>query len=168
MSTLARAYIGLGSNLDDPWSQLDRAVAALAVTPGVVLQRVSCYYRTRPWGETDQPDFLNAVAAVDTTLEPEALLAQLVRIEHAAGRQRERRWGPRSLDLDLLVHGDEVRTGEALQLPHPRLHERAFVLVPLAELAPDLRLGTQGRVDELLARSDASSVRRVDDRSDLE
>ena len=163
MSAVTRAYVGLGSNLDDPCAQLDRALAALATTPGVVLRDVSSYYRTAPWGETQQPDFLNAVAVIDTMLSPEALLDELRRIETVAGRRRERRWGPRTLDMDLLIHGNAVRDTAHLQLPHPRMHERAFVLAPLAELAPDLSLGEHGSVAQALARIGHEGVERLPD-----
>ena len=163
MSTATRAFIGLGSNLDDPCAQLERALAALSTMPGVVLRDVSSYYRTAPWGETQQPEFLNAVALIDTTLTPEALLDELRRIEAAAGRRRERRWGPRTLDMDLLIHGDATRDTAQLQLPHPRMHERAFVLVPLAELAPELSLGEHGSVAEALARIGFEGVERLRD-----
>ncbi len=163
MSAATRAWVGLGSNLDDPRAQLDRALAALAATPGIMLREVSSYYRTAPWGEAEQPDFLNAVAALDTTLAPEALLDELRRIEAAAGRRRERRWGPRTLDLDLLLHGEAVRDTAQLQLPHPRMHERAFVLAPLAELAPALSLGEHGSVGEALARIGSEGVQRLPD-----
>ena len=147
-----RAYIGLGSNLDDPRAQLDRAVAALAATPGIALLRVSAHYRSAPWGLAEQPEFVNAVVEVDTTLDPAALLAALLAIEQAAGRVREVRWGPRVLDLDLLTFGEMRLDTAQLQLPHPRMHERAFVLVPLAELVPDFVLGDHGRVADVLER----------------
>ena len=157
MST-ARAYVGLGSNLDQPERQVRQALAALAVLPGTSLVRASRLYRTAPWGDTSQPDFVNAVAALDTTLAPERLMAELQRIEAAAGRARERRWGPRVLDLDLLLHGASCLDGASLRVPHPHLHERAFVLVPLAEIAPSLEVPGQGPVRELLRRLDASGV----------
>lgn len=163
MNSATRAFVGLGSNLDDPRAQLDRALVALSQTPGIELRAVSSYYRTAPWGETAQPDFLNAVAQIDTTLTAPTLLAQLIRIEATAGRTREQRWGPRTLDLDLLLHGDTVCDTGQLQLPHPRMHERAFVLAPLAELAPDLVLAPHGRVTELLAQLGAAGVQRDGD-----
>lgn len=163
MSKVTRAYVGLGSNMDDPCAQLDRALAVLSTTPGVVLRDISSYYRTAPWGETRQPDFINAVAVIDTALTPETLLDELRRIETAAGRRREQRWGPRTLDLDLLIHGDVSRNTTQLQLPHPRMHERAFVLAPLAELAPDLSLGQYGSVAEALARIGHEGVERLPD-----
>ena len=153
-----RAWVGLGSNLREPRQQIDAALQALAAIPQTQLLRASRLYRTPPWGRLDQPDFINAVAELATTLAPEALLAQLRRIEHDAGRQRLERWGPRSLDLDLLLHGDARIDTETLQLPHPRLHERAFVLVPLAELAPELWIEPHGRVIDLLAQVDRSGV----------
>ena len=165
MNGATRAFVGLGSNLDDPRLQLDRAVVALSQTCGIELQRVSSYYRTKPWGEIAQPDFLNAVAQIDTTLTAPMLLAQLVHIEAAAGRTREQRWGPRTLDLDLLLYGDMACDTTQLQLPHPRMQERAFVLAPLAELAPDLVLGQHGRVAELLAQLGSAGVQRESDPS---
>lgn len=146
------AWIGLGSNLEDPRRQLDQALRTLAAEPGITLQRVSSYYRTAPWGVTDQPHFVNAVARLDTTLSPQALLDVLLRIEQHAGRERRERWGPRVLDLDLLLFGETCCDTAQLQLPHPRMHERAFVLVPLAELEPGLELGRHGTVGGLLAR----------------
>lgn len=156
-----RAFVGLGSNLDDPAAHLERALTALAAVPGVVLCKVSSIYRTPPWGETDQPDFLNAVASIDTTLAPQALLDELRRIEAAAGRRREHRWGPRTLDLDLLLYGETTLDTAQLQLPHPRMHERAFVLAPLAELAPELVLGEHGTVVDVLARVGSVGVQRL-------
>ncbi len=155
------AYIGLGSNLDNPEAQLAQAIEHLAQVPGLVLRGASSLYRSAPWGELDQPDFINAVAQVDTTLAPESLLDVLVQIEAVAGRARSRRWGPRTLDLDLLLYEGVQCDLPRLQLPHPRMHERAFVLVPLLELAPDIIIPGHGRARDLLALDDASSVRRV-------
>lgn len=156
-----QAFIGLGSNLADPVAQLDRALVALDHRAGIRVAAVSSYYRTAPWGETAQPFFVNAVARLETSLAPEALLDALQDIEAAAGRTRERRWGPRTLDLDLLVfEGDPVQTAR-LTLPHPHLHERAFVLVPLAELAPTLEIPGHGTVADLLARVERSGVERL-------
>lgn len=156
-----RAFIGLGSNLADPVAQLQRAVTGLANTARVTVCRVSSLYRTAPWGETGQPDFINAVVEIETDLEAEALLAELIRLERQAGRTRERRWGPRTLDLDLLLHGETQNTQAHLQLPHPRMHERAFVLAPLAELAPDLVLGDHGPISDLLAHLGLDGVQRL-------
>ncbi|AWV07696.1 2-amino-4-hydroxy-6-hydroxymethyldihydropteridine diphosphokinase [Marilutibacter maris] len=134
------AYLGLGGNLGDVPATLRAAVDALAALPGSRLRAVSRFYRTPAWGMTAQPDFINAVAALETTLAPEALLAAMLEIERDAGRDRggdAPRWGPRTLDLDLLLYGDAAIDLPGLQVPHPRLHERAFALLPLVEIAPE-------------------------------
>lgn len=144
------AYIGLGSNLDDPQSQVTRAFTALGEIADTRLVLRSSLYRSSPMGPQDQPDFINAVAALLTQLSPEALLAELQRIERAQGRQRSgERWGPRSLDLDLLGFGWETRATADLTLPHPRIAERNFVLLPLTEIAPELSLPGLTNVREL-------------------
>lgn len=137
MSGSARAHVGIGANLGDAPATVAAAVDALTRLPGCSLLRVSSLYRTAPVDATG-PDFFNAVAAIDTTLSPEALLAALQAIEQAFGRQRPYHHAPRTLDLDLLLHGDALRYTARLTLPHPRLHRRAFVLQPLLEIAPDL------------------------------
>lgn len=153
---MARAFVALGSNLGDTHAYLRQALQALAHLPDTRLLAQSRFYRTPPWGVLEQPAFLNAVAELETALAPHALLEALLAIEQAAGRVRQgERWGPRTLDLDLL-HVDGVRLDEAgLTLPHPRIAERAFVLLPLAELAPTLELSGLGRVDALLGAIDA-------------
>lgn len=156
---VVRAHVGLGSNLEEPVLQLQRAIAALAATEGISVRRVSRFYRTAPWGEVAQPDFVNAVAELDVRLTAEALLQVLLRIEQATGRQRTQRWGPRTLDLDLLLFGEFHCDTAQLQLPHPRMHERAFVLAPLAELVPQQPLGLHGTVAQALAALDCSGVR---------
>ena len=133
------AYVGFGANLGDPASTLQAAAAELGRTAGTVTAG-SHIYRSRPIGLTDQPDFQNAVARLATTLAPEALLDELLGLEARFGRVREVRFGPRTLDLDLLWYEGVVRNDERLTLPHPRAHEREFVLRPLAELDPDLKL----------------------------
>ena len=143
------AYVGLGANLGDAAAALDAAVAALAALPGTRLAACSPRYRTAPVDATG-PDYLNAVAALDTDLSAEALLAALHEIELHHGRERPYRNAPRTLDLDLLLHGDTRIDRPHLVVPHPRLHERAFVLVPLADLAPDLVVPGRGRVRDLL------------------
>lgn len=136
-----RAYIGLGSNLDDPLSQVRAALTELAKLPHSALSAVSPLYRTPPLGPADQPDYINAVAALDTDLEPLALLDQMQRIELHHGRVRGAlRWGPRTLDLDLLLYGDRTITSERLTVPHPGLRERPFVIFPLQAIAPGLIL----------------------------
>jgi 2-amino-4-hydroxy-6-hydroxymethyldihydropteridine diphosphokinase len=155
------AYVALGSNLGDPCQQVLDALAALAELPGTSVLRHSPLYRTPPWGVLDQPPFINAVAELETTLSPEALLQHLLAIEQRAGRVRGERNGPRTLDLDLLHVDGVCRDDPPLTLPHPRLAERAFVLLPLADLAPDLHLPGQGRVAELLARVDPAGCERL-------
>lgn len=155
------AYVALGSNLGDSKQQLLDAMAALTALPGTRLLRRSPIYRTPPWGGVKQPDFLNAVVQLDTTLSPHALLDDLLAIELRAGRVRAERNGPRILDLDLL-HVDGVRMDDdRLVLPHPRMAERAFVLLPLHDLAPELLLPGQGMVATLLAGVDVSGCERL-------
>lgn len=137
---MIRCFIGLGSNLEDPMRQLDAALAALTRLPQSRLGQISPRYRNPAIGPGPQPDFINAVAELFTDLEASALLAELHRIENAQGRRREIRWGARTLDLDLLLYGNERIDTPALQLPHPRMLERNFVLVPLHAIAPDLIL----------------------------
>ena len=130
-----RAYIGLGGNIGDPAASMAAALSALDAHEGVSVVAVSSLYRTPPWGVTDQPDFLNAVAAVDTTLSARALLDLCLSIERDLKRVRAKRWGPRAIDIDILLYGDAALDEEGLQVPHPRMAERAFVIVPLAEIA---------------------------------
>ncbi len=141
------AYVGLGANLGD------REQTILEAAHRIGAQRISTLIETEPWGVTDQPLFLNAVAEVPTTASPGVLLLQLLKVERDLGRIRDgNRWGPRLIDLDLLLYGDEIIDDEDLQVPHPHLHERTFVLQPLAELAPDLVVPGRGQVAELLRR----------------
>lgn len=134
------AWIGLGSNLDDPAEQVRRALNKLDCLPDTRLVRRSRLYGSTPVGPADQPDFINAVAAIDTRLSPEALLDELQALETAAGRQRTRHWGERTLDLDILLYGDRRIDTARLQVPHPEMARRAFVLIPLADTAPELCL----------------------------
>jgi 2-amino-4-hydroxy-6-hydroxymethyldihydropteridine diphosphokinase len=156
MPDSSAAYVALGSNLDDPGAQVERGFAALAALPGTLLLARSRRYRTPPWGVVDQPDFVNAVARLETSLAPRALLDALLAIETRAGRVRGLRYGPRVLDLDLLLYGNCGLREAGLTVPHPRLHERAFVLLPLADLAPDLEVPGRGRVADLLAQVDTT------------
>src|SRR5438552_14560474 len=134
------AYIALGSNLGDRREYLNRALQALRVKGGIVVSQVSSYYETAPvGGPPGQGDFLNAAAGLQTELGPEELLRTLLEIEQGLGRVREEHHGPRTIDLDLLLYDELVRSGPELTLPHPRLHERLFVLQPLAEIAPQVR-----------------------------
>lgn len=147
------AYIGLGANLGDREATVRRAIARLSENDDVEVVAVSTLRETDPVGVVDQPRFLNGVVAAETTLEPRDLLATLLAIESDLGRVRGERWGPRILDLDLLVYGDLVVDEPGLTVPHPRLHDRRFVLEPLAELDPELRIPGRGRASDLLAAS---------------
>ena len=159
---MAQAFVALGSNLDDPRAQVLRGFEALDSLSRTRLVARSHLYRTPPWGLRDQPDFVNAVAEIDTQLAPAALLDALQVLEAQAGRVRGVANGPRTLDLDLLLYGDDVIDAPGLSVPHPRLAERAFVLVPLADVAPNLDVPGQGRVTNLLAHVDASGCVRLD------
>jgi 2-amino-4-hydroxy-6-hydroxymethyldihydropteridine diphosphokinase len=138
------AYIGLGANLDDPGAQVLRAFEELARLPRCALVARSSLWRSAPVGYADQPDFINAVAQVDSELTADQLLDELQRVESAHGRLRSFANAPRTLDLDLLLFGDEARATPRLTLPHPRMHERAFVLKPLLEIAPDAVIPGRG------------------------
>jgi len=156
------AYVALGSNLDDPREQVERAMAALAGLPDTRFVLRSSLYRTRPFGPVEQPDFVNAAAGLLTGLEPAELLAQLKALEVHLGRERPVvRWGPRRIDLDLLVHGESRISEPGLAVPHSGIPVRAFVLVPLAEFAPDLVVPGYGRVRDLLGRVDSATLERL-------
>jgi 2-amino-4-hydroxy-6-hydroxymethyldihydropteridine diphosphokinase len=159
---MLEAFIALGGNLGDVRATFARAIAMLCDGAEVRLVARSSDYRTPPWGVTAQPAFINAVIAVATSLSPHQLLSRLQACERALGRDRgrEQRWGPRPVDLDLLVYDDVTLCEPDLTLPHPRLFERAFVLVPLAELGPD-RLIAGIRVRDALARVDASGIEKL-------
>jgi 2-amino-4-hydroxy-6-hydroxymethyldihydropteridine diphosphokinase len=146
-----RAYVALGSNLGNPVQTIEDAIDAMAALRGSLLKAMSSLYRTAPVGLKHQPDFINAVVALDTRLSPRDLLAELFALEARFGRERSVKNAPRTLDLDLLLHGETVQDDPDLILPHPRMHERAFVLAPLAEVAPNLVIPGRGPVAELLA-----------------
>ena len=151
-----RAYVGLGANLGPREVTLLRAADLLAAEPGIEMLEISQLRETDPVGDVDQPSFLNGAVAVETTLAPRELLDVLLRIERELGRVRDcERWGPRTIDLDLLVYGDVVVDEEGLRVPHPRLHERRFALEPLTDLEPELEIPGRGSVSELLAKLDA-------------
>jgi 2-amino-4-hydroxy-6-hydroxymethyldihydropteridine diphosphokinase len=159
MTSWQPAYVGIGSNLDDPAAQVSAAIERLA---GIRLTQrvlVSHRYRTAPFGVTDQPEFVNAAAGLITQLDAQDLLDELRAIESAMGRARREKWGPRVIDLDLLVFGCERREDANLTLPHPGIVERNFVLYPLAEIAPDLEVPGVGRVTELKARVGSAGIR---------
>jgi 2-amino-4-hydroxy-6-hydroxymethyldihydropteridine diphosphokinase len=147
----ALAFVALGANLDDPVAQVRAAGRALADLPQSRLLRLSSLYRTAPVGIHGQPDFINAVAALETTLSAQQLLTALLDVETDFGRRRDYHHAPRTLDLDLLLYGEQISEAPHLTLPHPRLHQRAFVLAPLAEVSPSLTIPGRGRVDDLLA-----------------
>ncbi len=156
------AYIGLGSNLADPENQLRRALGALDKIPHSRLIAASALYRSDPVGPQDQPNYINAVAGMETGLSPWALLAALQAIERAHGRVRGPvRWGPRTLDLDLLLFGKQRLDTPVLTVPHPFLHQRAFVLYPLAEIAPDLEIPGQGWLRDLLLGCPRAGLSRL-------
>jgi 2-amino-4-hydroxy-6-hydroxymethyldihydropteridine diphosphokinase len=148
------AYVGLGANLGPREITLLRAVDLLAATDGVEVRAVSQLRETEPVGVVEQPLFLNGAVALDTSLSPQDLLDRLLEIERGLGRVRDVRWGPRVVDLDLLVYGDLQIDEPGLRVPHPRLYERRFVLEPLAELDPDLEIPGYGLMSELLAALD--------------
>jgi len=152
------AYVGLGSNLEDPVWQVRRALYALNELPQTRLLHRSPLYRSPPHGPTEQPDYVNAVAMLETQLEPQHLLEELQDIEHRHGRVRTMHWGPRTLDLDLLLYADRRIDSRRLTVPHPQMHRRAFVLVPLHDIAPDLRLPGLGLLAERLREVDASDL----------
>jgi len=156
------AYVGLGSNLEDPRAQIRRACAGLEALAATRLVRVSPLYRSKPFGPVPQPDFINAAAALLTQLDARTLLGELLALERALGRPAEReRWGPRIIDLDLLVYGRERLEQPDLVLPHRGIVERNFVLYPLADLAPDLDVPGLGRVAELRGRLTSDGLERL-------
>ena len=148
---MTRAYVGLGANLGPKEVTLLRAVDLLAGEDGIEVLELSELRETAPVGVVDQPEFLNGALALETSLAPRELLDVLLRVEHELGRVRGERWGPRTIDLDLLVYGDETVDEPGLRVPHPRLHERRFALEPLAELEPELEIPGLGKVSALLA-----------------
>lgn len=158
------AFIGLGGNLGEVAATLRAATDALVDLRETRLLRASRLYRTPAWGLEQQPDFINGVVALETGLTPRELLDALLDVEREFGRERDDglRWGPRSLDLDLLLHGDAVIEQAGLRLPHPHLHERAFALVPLLEIAADILIPGQGSARDALSRLDASAIEAIE------
>jgi 2-amino-4-hydroxy-6-hydroxymethyldihydropteridine diphosphokinase len=149
---MTTAFVGIGSNLGDRETNLERALELLAAEDGIEIAAVSEIRETEPVGPVEQGLFLNGAARVETSLAPRALLACLLTVENRLGRVREERWGPRTIDLDLLLYGDEQIDEPGLSVPHPRLHERRFALEPLADLDPGLEIPGQGSVSALLAK----------------
>ncbi|ADP09940.1 7, 8-dihydro-6-hydroxymethylpterin-pyrophosphokinase [Erwinia sp. Ejp617] len=157
---MTRVYLALGSNLADPLHQVQSALDALAAIPDCQLVATSSLYRTPPYGPPDQPDFLNAAVALDTRLDAETLLDHTQRIEREQGRVRKaHRWGPRTLDLDMMLFGDRTLITPRLTVPHYDMHNRAFMLVPLLEIAPALCLPNGRQLADILATLDSSAIR---------
>lgn len=155
------ACVALGANIGEPLRQIEAAFSALTALPGTRLIARSSLYRSAPVGYADQPDFINAVAIIETTLAPHALLDALLAIERVNGRVREFPNAPRTLDLDIVLYDDLILQEPGLTIPHARMLERAFVMVPLAEIAPDTMVPGQGRVSDLAGRVDAPSVAQL-------
>jgi len=155
---MSRAWVGLGGNLDEPAARLRRTLVRLDQLPGTRVIHHSALYGSRPVGPADQPDFINAAADLETSLSPLALLDALQELENEAGRVRARHWGERTLDLDILLFDDRVVDESRLQIPHPEMENRGFVLVHLAEIAPALHLPDGRRVDALRAACDDTGV----------
>jgi len=154
-----KAWLGLGSNLQNPVAQLKDALGRLGVAEGIRKLQTSSLYRTPPWGDELQNDFVNAVVQIETSLKPLALLRMLQSIENAMGRQRSgRRWGPRLIDIDLLLYDDQQFQSEELEIPHPRMYERAFVLMPLCELDAAVEIPGHGAAGDLLQQLDCSGI----------
>ena len=157
-----RAYIGIGSNLDNPVAQVKEAFEELSYLPDTILFKKSSLYGCRPMGPEDQPDYVNAVAALDTLLSPDDLYRELVKIEDMQGRTRDgEKWGPRILDLDLLLYGKKKVKKKDLIVPHPGMHERDFVIIPLAELAGNITIPGQGKLAGLLGQCKTHSVKKL-------
>ena len=160
-----KVWLGLGSNLQQPVAQLQQALKRLSDTTGLEILKTSSFYRTPPWGDEQQDDFINAVVQIETSLDPIPLLRVLQSIENVMGRQRSgvRRWGPRLIDIDLLLYEKQQFQSAELEIPHPRMFERAFVLKPLAELDANLEISGHGTVGELLQDLDCSGIIQVKD-----
>jgi 2-amino-4-hydroxy-6-hydroxymethyldihydropteridine diphosphokinase len=158
-----RAVLSLGSNLGDRMENLQEAIDALFDAPGLNFVALSSVYETKPWGPVEQGDFLNIVLIVDTRIPPDLLLERVLNIEEAMRRERVIHWGPRTLDIDIVIFGDVVSDAAELTLPHPYAHERAFVLVPWSEIDPEAVIPGKGNVAELAASVGTAEVTRRDD-----
>ena len=163
---MAKVFIGLGSNLDDPLSQLKKAIESLKEIKSLDLTGVSDFYRSSPMGPQDQPDYINAVAVLNTELKAEQLLDELQKIENNQGRVRSQRWGPRTLDLDILLYGNEVISTKRLTVPHSGMSERNFVLYPLRELVDaDFEIPNLAGIETLLAACSMKGLKRLNSES---
>jgi len=157
-----QVYIGLGSNLDKPIEQVTTAIDALAKLKAFKLIKTSSLYRSLPMGPQDQPDYINAVVLISTGLEPQVLLSELQQLEKKHGRVRKgEQWGPRTLDLDILLYDDLILNKPDLVIPHPGLHQRAFVLYPLSDITPELDIPGRGKLSELLQNIPATGLERI-------
>ena len=157
-----RVYIGIGSNLDDPVRQVLDAVEELEMIPDTILDQRSSLYRGKPMGPGDQPDYVNAVVALDTLLSADEIHEALIRIEDLQGRTREgEKWGPRIIDLDLLMYGNNTIDTAKLTVPHPGMHERDFVLIPLEEIAGNVKIPGQGYLYSLINKCKSHSLKKL-------
>ena len=157
---MTAAILGLGGNIGDTRGLMARAIGRLAAHPGIAVAAVSALYRTPPWGRTDQPAFLNGALRAETSLPPRQLLQAILDVERQLGRERGERWGPRTIDIDILTYGAEAIDEPGLHVPHPRLAERAFALAPLVDVAPDAEIAGR-RASELLAELDTAGLVRL-------
>jgi 2-amino-4-hydroxy-6-hydroxymethyldihydropteridine diphosphokinase len=164
MSDMQQVFIGLGGNVGEVSATINLALLAINEMPQTTLLRCSRHYRTPAWGNVDQPNFINAVAECHTQLAPEILLEKLLLLEQGFGRERSEtlRWQPRRLDLDILLYGEQQIDSIGLTIPHPHMHERAFVLVPLAELAPQLQIPGVGLLKTCLEKLDITAIQALD------
>ncbi len=155
---MIKVYIGLGSNLDDPQTQLKEAIISLEMIPSSSVVKTSSFYKSKPVGPQDQPDYINAVVELDTELSAQVLMDYLQGIENKQGRVRKQKWGPRTLDLDILLYGDEIIQGDSLEIPHVEMHKRGFVLLPLDEISPDCIIPGVGSVQTLLKKMNTDDL----------
>lgn len=156
------AYIGLGSNLENPLQQIKTAINDLQSLTDITIVSVSSLYQSPPMGPADQPDYINAVLSLETTLPPHKLLDALQSVEQLHGRVRRRHWGERTLDLDILLYGEQILNDERLKIPHPGMHERAFVLYPLAEIAPEVEIPGIGALQKILPSCPQGDLQQVE------
>ncbi|MGB5306162.1 MAG: 2-amino-4-hydroxy-6-hydroxymethyldihydropteridine diphosphokinase [Gammaproteobacteria bacterium] len=157
-----RVYIGVGSNLGDPVNQVKDAIEELEMLPDSILLDKSSLYSSKPMGPADQPDYVNAVVALDTLLSAENLLQALIRIEDQTGRERAgEKWGPRTLDLDLLLYGKNTINKPDLTVPHPGMHERDFVIMPLAEIAGNITIPGRGQLSALISKCESHNLKKL-------
>ena len=159
---MTAVVLGLGGNIGDTRSLMREAIEHLAGQPDVAVKAVSALYRTPPWGKTDQPPFLNAAVKIETDLSPQELLGAVLSVEQALGRERKERWGPRTIDIDILIYGGRTVDEPGLCVPHPRLTERAFALAPLVDVMPDAEVAGRPAGD-WFAESDRVGLQRVAD-----